>query len=257
MNAAWGKHAQRAIMEQQEIFSVKSQENEIFDFFQNCVNSNYEYKEGMALGDNMVMYKYVPNGATVTPDLHGGYLPAALFVPAYGRLQLWTELNKLGKRVLMNDTDSIIYLYDPEQYNIPQGGLLGEWEVEDIDTHHGGIDSFVGLGPKTYGISCRDGFEMVKAKGVSLNRATSKIVNFESMKTIAESFLGNYFEFFGNEPVFMNPKVLKVPQKTFDWSIKNGMTTRMLIKDLKFNEGDVKGFLDKEGFLYPFGYEKE
>lgn len=257
MNSAWGKHAQRAIMEQQVIFSVKNQENDIFDFFQNCVNSNYDYKEGVALGDNMVMYKYAANGATVTPDLHGGYLPAALFVPAYGRLQLWEQLNKLGKRVLMNDTDSIIYLYDPEQYNIPQGGLLGEWEVEDIDTCHGGIDSFVGLGPKTYGISCKDGFEMVKAKGVSLNRATSNIVNFESMKTIAESFLGNCFEMFGDDHVRMRPKVLKVPQKTFDWSVKHGMTTRMLIKDLKFNDGDVKGFLDEEGFLYPFGYEKE
>ena len=202
----------------------------------------------------MVMYKYIENGPETSPNLHGGYLPAALFVPAYGRLQLWRELNKLGKRVLMNDTDSIIYVYDPEKYNIPQGSLLGEWEVEDIDTDHGGIDSFVGLGPKTYGISCKDGFEMVKAKGVSLNLATSKIVNFNSMKEIAESYLGRCFEEYGGSFVALYPKKLRVPQKTFDWNITDGMSTRLLMKDLKFDEDIVKGFLDGEGYLYPFGY---
>ena len=58
---------------------------------------------------------------------------------AYGRLQLWREVHKLGKRVLYFDTDSIIYIRDPDGYNIPQGHLLDEWEREKIDIQNEGI----------------------------------------------------------------------------------------------------------------------
>lgn len=42
----------------------------------------------------------------------------------------WEQLNRLGDRVLMNDTDSIIYVFDPKEYNIPEGSMLGDWEIE-------------------------------------------------------------------------------------------------------------------------------
>ena len=237
MNSAWGKHAQRPIMPEAAIFDFQNDENAILNFFENCTRNNYEYHDAIYLNKNQIMYKYSISGKNTRPDLHGGYLPAALFVPAYGRMQLWEELNKLGKRVLMNDTDSIVYIYDPELYNIPEGGLLGQWEVEDIDSKNGGIREFVGLGPKTYGILCDNGYSMVKAKGLSLNLATEKLVNFETMKDAA-----------------ISRKVIKVPQKTFVWNVKEGMKNWLMLKDLKMNENDMKGILDENGYLYPFGY---
>jgi hypothetical protein len=149
------------------------------------------------------------------------------------------ELHKLGKRVLMNDTDSIVYIYDPEKYNIPEGGLLGQWEVEDVDKDHGGIEEFVGLGPKTYGIRCKDGFEMVKAKGLSLTKATGDLVNFQSMVTVVKE-----------------RTKIRVPQKTFVWTVAHGMKTWLMMKDLQFNQAEMKGDLDEEGYLYPFGFQK-
>jgi hypothetical protein len=250
MNSGWGKHAQRPIMEETLILPTSGKDGEIDSFFSNCIQNNFTYKDGMYLGSSMVMYKYIKDGPTTEPNLHKGYLPAALFVPAYGRLQLWEEMNKLGKRVLMNDTDSIIYVYDPNQYNIPQGSLLGEWEVEDIDTDNGGIREFVGLGPKTYALKCDNGKELVKAKGLSLNLATSQLVNFESMKGLAKTFLENY-----QRDIFKSG-VIKVPQKTFVWSVKDGMRTWLMLKDLKFNYDDVKGVMDGEGYLYPFGFSQ-
>lgn len=239
MNSAWGKHAQRPIMPEAKVFDFETDKQDILNFFENCVAKNFEYHDGTYLNGNQIMYKYSISGPSTRPNLHGGYLPAALFVPAYGRLQLWEQLNLLGKRVLMNDTDSIVYLYDPLEYNIPQGSLLGEWEVEDVDTDHGGIRSFVGLGPKTYGIKCEDGYSMVKAKGLSLNLATENMVNFDTMVGLAQ-----------------NRNTVRVPQKTFVWSVENGMKTWMMLKDLKLNEGEMKGTLDEEGYLYPFGYQE-
>jgi hypothetical protein len=250
MNSGWGKHAQRPIMEETLILGTSGSDGEIDSFFSNCMQNNFTYKDGMYLGSNMVMYKYVKDGPTTEPNLHKGYLPAALFVPAYGRLQLWEQMNKLGKRVLMNDTDSIIYVYDPDLYNIPEGGLLGEWEVEDIDTENGGIREFVGLGPKTYALKCDNGKELVKAKGLSLNLATSQLVNFNSMKQLAKTFLENYAR-----DVFSSG-VIKVPQKTFVWNAKDGMRTWLMLKDLKFNYNDVKGVMDGEGYLHPFGFSE-
>lgn len=239
MNSAWGKHAQRPIMPEAAIFDFEDDQDAILNFFENCTRNNYEYHDGIYLNKNQIMYKYSISGKNTRPDLHGGYLPAALFVPAYGRMQLWEELNKLGKRVLMNDTDSIVYIYDPDLYNIPEGGLLGQWEVEDIDSKNGGIREFVGLGPKTYGILCDNGYSMVKAKGLSLNLATEKLVNFETMRDAA-----------------ISRKVIKVPQKTFVWNIKEGMKNWLMLKDLKMNENDMKGLLDENGYLYPFGYSE-
>jgi len=240
MNSAWGKHAQRPIMPEAAIFHFENDQQEIIDFFENCVSNNYEYHDGTYLNDNQIMYKYSVSGPKTKPDLHGGYLPAGLFVPAYGRMQLWEQLHKLGKRVLMNDTDSIVYLYDPLEYNIPQGGLLGEWEVEDVDTDHGGIREFVGMGPKTYGIRCEDGFSMVKAKGMSLNFATENLINFDVMVDVVKS---------------LGLKSVSVPQTTFNWTVDNGMSTNRFLKLFKFNKSELKGILSEDdGHLYPFGY---
>ena len=230
----------------------------IMEFFSNC-EKNYEYHSGQFIGENRVLYHYTKNGISVKPNLHGGYLPAAVFVPAYGRLQLWNEMNRLGKRVLMNDTDSIVYIYDPEaDYNIPEGGLLGEWEVEDNDRDNGGIREFVGLGPKTYAYKCDNGKTFVKTKGISLKLSTDPIVNFETMKNLA---LGKLLEkkeeaLTEEEKKIMKIKKIMVPQKNFVWTIEGGMRNWYMEKELKIEENNMKGKLDKDGFLYPFGFNK-
>lgn len=56
-------------------------------------------------------------------------------------------MNKLGDRVLYHDTDSIIYEYNRNLYNIPEGRYLGEWECE---TGGNPIIKFTSIGPKSY-----------------------------------------------------------------------------------------------------------
>lgn len=245
INSAWGKHAQRPVMPETEIYDFSTDIEKVFDFFQNLTSNVFSFKDAVVLNDTKVMYRFQKDGETANPDLHGGYLPAALFVPAYGRMQLWEQLNKLGKRVLMCDTDSIVYIYDPNQYNIPKGDMLGEWEVEKIDSKNGGIRTFVGLGPKTYGLKTNTGVTQIKAKGLSLNLATSKAVNFDSMAAMALEFLEQG-----------SAKKISIPQQTFTYDIRRGMRTWKMMKDLQINKEDMKGFLDQEGHLFPFGFHK-
>ena len=245
INSAWGKHAQRPIMPEAGIFDFSEDMDKIHDFFQNLTSSVYSFKEAIPLGEDKMMYRFQKDGALANPDLHGGYLPAALFVPAYGRLQLWEQLHKLGKRVLMCDTDSIVYIKDPNDYNIPQGDMLGEWEVEKIDYKNGGIRTFVGLGPKTYGIKTWSGESSIKAKGLSLNLATSKAVNFDSMEAMVKEFLHSG-----------SAEKISIPQQTFTFDIRRGMRTWKMLKDLQINKDDMKGFLDQEGHLFPFGFHQ-
>ena len=242
MNSAWGKHAQRAIMPEAFIFNHETDTEQISDLFQNLSARVLQWQSSVALNETTYMYK-VEKMDNASPDLHNGYLPAALFVPAYGRMQLWNELDKLGDRVLMNDTDSIVYVRDPAGYNIPEGGLLGQWELEDIDKKCGGIKTFVGIGPKTYAIQAWDGSTIVKAKGLSLNHATSKAINFETMQGMIQDYL---------EAGYAHK--ITVPQQTFTWSVENGMRTWKMLKDLKFNFDDLKGEL-RGSKLYPFGHE--
>jgi hypothetical protein len=244
LNSAWGKHAQRPIMTEAKILDLEKDEEEVNNFFCNIIDKAYQFQDATSLNDNKVMYRYKSLNAKV--DLHGGYLPAAVFVTAYGRLQLWREIHKLGKRVLYYDTDSIIYVRDPAGYNIPEGHLLGEWEREKIDIQNGGIQTFVSLGPKTYALKTfKNNKTLVKAKGLSLKHAHSDLVNFEVMESMAKKYLET------GEIV-----TVSAPQQQFGFSFDQtrGMRTKRTLKILQINPSAMKGELIN-GYLFPHGYE--
>jgi hypothetical protein len=242
LNSGWGKHAQRLNMVQCDILHNDRDLEKQIVLFDNLSEKRLNLKSVMPLNDKENMYRYEKGDAK--PDYHNTYLPAGLFVPAYGRLHLWEQLNKLGKRVLMNDTDSIVYIYDPREYNIPEGDIWGEWEVEDIDKKNGGIREFVGIGPKTYSIKCENGTTQTKCKGISLKYSTENIVNHENMKYLV----------YRDGAIQVSDQKIRVPQQTFVYVLGVGIHTHKFLKDLAFNKDDLKGNLDHEGYLYPFGY---
>jgi hypothetical protein len=241
INSVWGKHAQRVIMPKTFIYDFKTELEDIQLYFKNCADGMRVHKNAQPLNGTRIMYTAVDPFAN--PDLHSQYLPAGLMVPEYGRLQLWEEMNKLGDRVLYCDTDSIVYVSEPGKYDVPLGDMVGDWELEDVCTKHDGIREFAAWGPKTYGIKCGDGYTSVKAKGVSLNRATENLFNFQVMKEGAIEFLAT-----GT----MNSSF--IPQTNFTWSVDAGMRTMLNLKEICIKQKELKGVL-KDGFMYPFGYE--
>ena len=142
MNSMWGKNAQRPIMPK-TVFYDENDDKAISAHFNRCSENIYNFVSAQKMGKR-VKYKYEENAATMPTDFSGGYLPAAIFVTAYARLTLLEQMTKIDsdpkdRRVLMCDTDSIIYVNRPSKYKTETGGALGQWEVEKVDYQHGGI----------------------------------------------------------------------------------------------------------------------
>lgn len=245
MNSMWGKHAQRPILTESLILDHADDVTKVDQVFANFMNGNYKGIDCHSLSDSKVMYRYTASGPNVKTDFHKGYLPVAVFVTAYARLQLFDQMHQLGKRVLYHDTDSIVYMYDPREYNIPFGDILGEWSEEDISipTKHGGIKKFIALGPKTYAIKCFDGTELVKAKGISLSLATEQQVNFAVMDRIVTAFIQGE-----------RPEQVDVYQQGFVNGLTTYISTVNTMKILRINPREFKGEY-RDGFMYPFGFE--
>jgi hypothetical protein len=242
INSVWGKHAQRVDLPRMEILDVDEDEDALRELWFNIEANKISTLKIEPLSDKKAAYGTKTKEASL--NYHNQYIPTASFVPEYGRLQLWEEMNKLGDRVLYCDTDSIIYVYDPELYNVPTGDMIGDWEVEDVCNRE--IIEFVSWGPKTYGIRCASGDDLIKAKGVSLKRATSKIMNFDIMRDAVLAFLNDDCDI----------RKTMIPSTNFVWGFNTGMVTRKNYKQIMINKNELKGVL-KDGYIYPFGYEFE
>lgn len=239
INSVWGKHAQNVEYPETQILNVRTQQDEVSCLYTDWNEERIKISDLRPIAKETVAYTIHTDNAVL--NLHKQYMPTAAFVPEYGRIQLWEQMEKLGDRVFYCDTDSLLYLYDPEKYNVPTGAMIGDWEVEDICKR--GISEFVSMGPKTYAIKCDDGYESVKAKGVSLKRATESIMNFEIMKQTV-------LEFLNNDHILVS----HIPSTNFQWDMAGGMKTILNYKKIMIRPGELKGEL-VNGYIYPFGYE--
>ena len=115
----------------------------------------------------------------------------AAFCTSWARLKLWSVMQKLGKRVLYHDTDSIIFSVKDGEYVPPLGTYLGqltdELTCKELSCKKKGcsghwIEEFVSCGPKNYSFRVNTGEIVCKVRGFSLNYKSSLILNFESMK---------------------------------------------------------------------------
>ena len=248
MNSMWGKHAQRPTLPKSVIIDHDTHPDDVDSFFKNFQSGVYTQCDAIPLSSTKVMYRYTQDDNLAEPNLHGTYLPIAVFVTAYARIGLTRHLHALGKRALYHDTDSIIYIYDPKKYNIPLGDALGDWTEEDISQVkcNGGIKKFISMGPKTYGIKCFDGTTCIKAKGISLGLATQNQLNFDIMDNMVQTYLRDKVEL-----------GVDVFQMQFINDFNNGMRSSNMKKHLQINSGDFKGVLGADGFFYPKGYKDD
>lgn len=239
LNSGWGKHCQRPAMPKTAIIDPNDGTQQWTDLLANIDDGNTTLTAFKAVGQQYLVNTKVSGGKTPF-DFHNAYLPAGVFVPAYGRLMLLEWLTKLGKRVLYHDTDSIIYLYDPALENIPKDDIWGTWDEEKISQQ--GIKEFVSTGPKSYGIKTRTS-EIIKLKGVSVKHAHRNIINFQAIKDIVwETLLGH------------RPSI-PIPQYNFKYVIGQGIATIEFIKKFCFKIGELKGDL-RDGYIYPKGFQE-
>lgn len=238
LNCGWGKHCQRPNMDKHVTLHLDEDADTIFDDIQNGL-FNASNTELLPSGYMNITLKNT--GATVL-NTHNTYIPAGCYVPAYGRLTLFYQMHKLGDRVLYHDTDSIIYIYDPAMYNIPESDIWGAWDEEKISKK--GIDKFVSLGPKSYAVQA--GSETIlKLKGLAVKNSHRNMVNFDVLHDLILQHVQNQYP------------VLKIPQFRFKYKQARGMITDMFLKALKFTPSTLKGDLHESLKIYPFGFREE
>ena len=146
LNSGWGKHCQRLNLPRTQIVNHKDTAA--------YTNLIQRFEAGYTRFTNITHMKYGTafekmERSTSYHNIHDSYIPAGLFVPSYGRMVLYEQMEKLQERVLYHDTDSLIYIYDPaESYNVQTSDIWGDWKEEDESL--AGIVSFTGIALISY-----------------------------------------------------------------------------------------------------------
>ena len=81
--------------------------------------------------ENAIQVFYATKTDFIEQSIHTNVALAA-FVTLYARLKLYSEMKKLGKRVLYCDTESLIFVSKPEIYVQELGSYLGEF-TDEVD----------------------------------------------------------------------------------------------------------------------------
>ena len=208
--------------------------NDAGEWFKLLENDQYKIHDVKFFNQDTIQVFYSHN----KDQFEGGIktnVAVAAFVTAQGRLHLYNEIEKLDKRVLYCDTDSIIFISRPGEYEPELGNYLGQFtnEIED-----GYIEEFVSAGPKNYAYKLNNGKTHCTIKGFTQNHLTSLKLTYESIKNIVCE----------NQNKKIPVQQLKFVKNKKQWTIKTNIE--------KKNYGFVydKRALFEDLTTLPFGY---
>ena len=184
LNSFYGKFGQRNNMKQSQNF------NELGKLMNALTDPSKKIIDFHILNDDVISVDY-KHSEDFEPQSINTNVTIASFCTSWARLKLWSVMNKLGKRVLYHDTDSIIFSVKDGEYIPPLGEYLGQLTSEltckELGCHQQNcaghfIEEFVSCGPKNYSFKVNSGEIVCKVRGFSLNYKSSLILNFDSMK---------------------------------------------------------------------------
>lgn len=185
LNALWGKFGQRENLPQTEIVSTRDRLLEMLN------SPDINITGLLPINQNLmyVSYDYQDNSVIPTPTSN---CVIAAYTTAHARLHLYKYLQKLDKRVLYCDTDSIIFISREGEWEPKCGKFLGDWTDELSKFDEGSyITSFVSGGPKFYAYLVDEPnnkvTEICKVKGITLNFGNQKLINYHSVRKLITS----------------------------------------------------------------------
>lgn len=246
LNSLWGKFGQRPDMLQSEYISA----DKIKDWWRLLALSDkklVDIKCDEISGDYLFV-RYLDNREERNNTLKSTNIAIAASVTANAGMRLYKEMRQLGKRVLYHDTDSIIYEYEPDKYNIKEGDYLGEWECE---TDGKKITKYCSIGPKSYAYDVEFKPKDCKMKGICLNYDNSQLVNINTFKNLVDDSKISYYDNVLNK-VVEKEKLITNNNLNFKKSAL-GISTEIFTKEVNFtmDKRDRLGY-----WTYPKGYNK-
>ena len=173
LNSMWGKFGQRLNKTQVQEFDDPKAFHRFLD------TDTLDVRHVSIMNDQMVevLYQYQKEDIPVSPNLN---IFVACFTTCWARLKLYEALELLGERVLYYDTDSVIYLEEPDQPSPVVGDYLGDFTTELDDGDF--IVEFVSGGPKNYGYKTKKGHVECKVRGFRLNSEGKTQLNYDVMR---------------------------------------------------------------------------
>jgi hypothetical protein len=244
LNSLWGKFGQRCGMDDYKFFYDY---NTLIKYFIN--NNKIIPQTWNIISPQCVELRYTDDVETIIENDYISEITAA-FTTANARVRLYKMMDWLHpSQVCYCDTDSVIFLYDetnpehkcPGKSSAPEGlefgSGLGQWE----DEFHGKdyiVELIVG-GAKSYSYITNSGKTVVKQKGITLDRANDKKINFKTIKDMV-----------------LNNKTLDSEKRfQFKWGDQTkDITTRYISRSIK---STIKEKRNINGYdTLPFGYVK-
>ena len=174
-----GKFAQRSNLSKTEMVTELRRFLELLD------ESQYEVSNARLVNDGTVEVNYRNMEEFEEPNNKVNIVIAA-FTTAYARLKLYDLLDQLQEQVLYYDTDSVIYLHEPGKPEPPLGDYLGDL-TDELDGDY--ITAFMSGGPKNYAYVTNNDKRVTKLRGITLDYATTKKLNFEVMCSLVHLYI--------------------------------------------------------------------
>ena len=147
--------------------------------------SEFEVSDARLVSDETVEVHYRNVGEFEEQNNKVNIVIAA-FTTAYARLKLYDLLDLLQEQVLYYDTDSVIYVHEPGKPEPALGDYLGDL-TDELDGDY--ITAFMSGGPKNYAYKTNNDKRVTKIRGITLDYATTKKLNFEDMCSLIHLYV--------------------------------------------------------------------
>ncbi len=180
LNSLWGRFGLRCNLPTAELLTEPE------DFARYIFGNCHVIKHFAFVSDSvaLVQWCYAEEDPAPACDVN---VFIASFTTAYGRLELYELMDKLGPRVFYVDTDNLIFSSKKADWMPQTGSYLGELtnELEPCNN----ITEFAATGPKSYGFKTVKNKVTFKAKGITLHSSNAQIVTLESMVCLVHNYV--------------------------------------------------------------------
>ncbi|XP_033859859.3 uncharacterized protein LOC117402631 [Acipenser ruthenus] len=171
LNSLWGEFGNRPLTSRSTAISKPEEFDKLlFSEHFKVLNLNF-------VQDNLAFVKWCYDSDHRKSP---GNVFIAAFASAYARLQQYGLLKRLQERCLYIDTDLVVFVSRPGDWEPPLGDQLGEFTSRLSAGDY--IVEFVSVARKTYGYKTFMGKACMKVKGIALNEASADEVDIDSLK---------------------------------------------------------------------------
>ena len=249
VNCLWGYLCQRGNKYQQCFHCSRS------SFLKHLVDDKISISDIQETGEPnkiLTVFKDLEDHVQNNQNVNAVY---GVFTTSYARLFLYKHMERLGKRMVYCDTDSLVYMPpdDDNAYEPPMHPhYLGKFKDELPPGEE--ICQWVATAPKSYAYRLKkSGQTKVVMKGITVDARTKELLGFDELEKLLRGGIGATAEGDGGE----GGGKITIPVADFFVrdSTRGRIYTRKLEKTVNFNY-DKRHVVADDFTTTPFGYRK-